>query len=112
MSDDKIRKDVLVTVRMNHEDLGVLNEASTRAGKSRSDMIARACKFFISSGMGEGAHEVDKDDRGLGKERKNHKVHVRMTRTDAENLGELAANRGTSVSKIVREAFKEYAKYV
>ena len=111
MGNEKIRKDTLVTVRMNREDLDALEYASARSGKTRSDTLVRACKFFVGSGMCSDNREDD-NDRGLGEDRKNHKVHVRMARADVDILSEAAAERGVSVSKIVRDAFKAYYRYV
>ena len=109
MRNEKIRKDTLITVRMNREDLDALEYASARSGKTRSDTLVRACKFFVGSGM---CSDTCEDDRGLGEDRKNHKVHVRMARADVDILSEMAAERGISVSRIVRDAFKAYYRYV
>lgn len=109
MSNEKQKKDTLLTIRMSNEELDALDYMSDYSGKTRSDTLTRAYKFFINSGSANKA--VEEEARGLGEDRKNHKVHVRVTKNDADILGEMAERCGVKVSRIMREAFKEYRRY-
>jgi predicted DNA-binding protein len=110
MSNDKQKKDTLLTIRMSREELDALDYISDYSGKTRSDTLTRAYKFFLNSGSGE--RTIEEEARGLGEERKNHKVHFRVPSNDADELGDVAEKYGVKVSRIVREAFKEYRRYV
>ncbi len=110
MDNEKQKKDTLLTIRMNHDELNELDYLSDYSGKTRSDTLTRAYKFFINSGASN--KTIEDEGRGLGEERKKHKVHFRVTRDDADILGEMANKCGVKVSRIVREAFKEYRRYM
>jgi predicted DNA-binding protein len=109
MTNEKQKKDTLLTIRMSREELDALDYMSDYFGKSRSDTLTRAYKFYINSGSDN--KTVEEEVRGLGDERKNHKVHVRVTKDDADILCEMAEKCGVRVSRIVREALKEYRRY-
>ena len=100
------RKSNLITARISADDLEILNDLSERIGKSKSDTITRAIKFW--SNVGDMAVTSADDSEKWGKVLKNVKVHLRANDTDMTLFDECAKKTGLSISQIVRKAIKAY----
>lgn len=107
MGGEKARKDTLLTVRMTREEYDALDYLSDRFEKSRSDVLARACKYFVGSSDG-----VYLSDEARGEVIKTHKINARITREDANSLYDMAEKYGSNVSNVVRNAIKDYYRHV
>lgn len=98
----KERKSNLLTVRLTSEELNDLDLLSDRMDKNRSDTMVRACKLLLN--MGD-QHVIDKDGEDM-KKRKIHRVHLRMTDADVEQLKLRSDAIGVTISVVIREAIK------
>lgn len=97
------RKNNLVTIRMDDESKETLDYLSERMGRSMTDTIMRACKFFSSSGY-SGSESADVRE----KKRKNRYVHMRVTDSDKDFLDERCRDGNETVSQFVRKSLKAY----
>ena len=103
-NEKKERKNNLLTIRITEEEMDELEYLSDKLEKTKSDSIIRACKFLLNSGDG-----IDEND-GDEKERKNRRVHVRITDSDMKFMYEKSDELGITSSQIVRKAIKSFAR--
>lgn len=106
MSDKKERKNNLITVRITDDEMNTLDYLSDCLGKSKSDVIVRACKFFLSSNDGI------EEDSVKEKVRKNSQVHLRMTESDMNNLNDYGREIGATTSQTIRRSIKHFERFI
>lgn len=103
---DKERKDCLITIRMTDNDVDIVNYLSEYMGKSISDTISRACKFYLNAD--DSYEDIDKFSDVKEEERKNRRIHLRMSSSDVNILTEKGDKRGDTISQTIRKAIKMY----
>ena len=106
----KDRKDSLLTIRITDDEKHALDFLSDQTGKSKSDAIIRACKYFVNWDCDPTVS--DTECIGLVKDRKKHQVHCRMTQSDVEQIDAKSREAGVTTSQIIRKAIREYARVV
>ena len=108
----KERKTNPITIRLTDDEKNALDGLSERMDKSRSDVLLRACKFFMIAGDGNtggyiGGSSKDSDQEGDG--RKTHRVNLRMPESDMDSLRRVSTSSGDSVSQLIRKAIRALA---
>ena len=106
MTDKKERKSNLITVRITDDEMSTLDYLSDCLGKNKSDVIVRACKFFLSSNDGI------EEDAVKEKVRKNNQVHLRMTESDMKDLNEYGREAGVTTSQTIRNSIKYFERFM
>lgn len=104
----KERKSNLLTVRLTDEEKSALDSLTGHMDKSKSDVMLRACKFFVSLGgdkLGGSLAGKGTDER----EKMKHRVHVRVADSDMETLRTHSDSSGDTVSQLIRKAIKAFA---
>lgn len=104
MRDNRERKSNLITVRIDDDDRELLDYLSDHTGRSMSDTIVRACRFYSSSG----GFDMDISDNVRKRVRKNVYVHMRVTDSDLGFLNDVCSRLDISISQLVRHAIRGY----
>lgn len=122
---ERERKRNLLTVRLTDEEKITLDYLSDYMDKSKSDIMLRACQYFINmwgsdvgSGFGDdrgkslgGGRDGNRDGKGTDERAKlEHRVHVRLSDSDMERVQIHSNKTGITVSKLIRESIKALAK--
>lgn len=108
MSDiKKERKSNLLTIRVTDEDSSIIDYMSDNLGKSRSDAVSRACKYFLN--IDEDRSRDNFNEERNRKEKKTKQLHLRMTDSDLNALTKLSDDIGVNISQVIRKAIKKYA---
>lgn len=103
----KERKSILVTVRVTDKEMQTAEQLSDALGRTKSDAIMRAWKFFVNSN-GNVADEDDVKERV----RKNHQVHLRMSGSDMNDLANHGEKIGATTSQIIRKSIVEFERFM
>lgn len=118
---EKERKRNLLTVRLTDDENTTLDYLCDYMDKSKSDIMLRACQYFINIGGSDVGRGLGGDlggDLGDSREGKatdekaklEHRVHVRMTDSDMERVQIHSRKTGITVSKLIRESIKALAE--
>lgn len=102
---EREKKNSLLTVRITDDEKNTLDYLSDCLGKSKSDAITRACKFFLNS-------DEDVEDDEKKKVRKNHQVHLRMTDSDLKEVYGRAQESGVTTSQIIRKSIRKFERFI
>lgn len=103
------RKNNLLTVRLTREETDALEYLSDCLGKNKSDVMSRACKYFVSTNTNGSLSKYVDECRGQEKESKSTRVHVRMTDSDVDQLKKMSLETGNTVSQLVRGSIRSLA---
>lgn len=103
----KERKSTLVTVRVTDEELNTLEYLSEALGRTKSDAIVRAWKFFVNSNG-----RVDNKDTLRDRVRKKHQVHLRISESDMHELNNHGEKIGATTSQIIRRSIMEFERFM
>ena len=127
------RKSELLTLRLTDEEVETLESLSDRTGKSKSDVISRACMFFLHSQVndiyddlgrslyGRGGENLGRDlggglygsRSGSGTDerrtRMTVRVHARLPESMVNQLRNRGMETGESLSHVVRRAINAFA---
>ena len=131
------RKSELLTLRLTDEEVETLESLSDRTGKSKSDVISRACMFFLHSQVNdiyedlgrslygrEGGNLGGSLGRGRGgslyggrsgdgtderRTRMTVRVHARLPESMVNRLRNRGMETGESLSHVVRRAINTFA---
>lgn len=108
------RKGALVTLRVTNEEMSTLDYLSESTGKSKSDVISRACRYFLNTAEEDLGINLEGGLNGKGtdgrhRDRKTVKIHARVPDSVADGLKNACEERGSSVSGLVRTAIKAFA---
>ena len=106
MTDKRERKSSLITVRITDDEMNALDNLSDCLGKTKSDIVVRACKFFLSSRDGAREEVIQE------KVRKNNQVHLRMTESDMNELNEYGRENGATTSQTIRRSIKHFERFM
>jgi predicted DNA-binding protein len=126
---ERERKRNLLTIRLTDEEKITLDYLSDYMDKSKSDIMLRACQYFINFGgsdhgndrgrnLGDG-RDGDRDGNrggnrgGKGTEERaklEQRVHVRMSDSDMERVQIYSNKTGITISQLIREGIKALAK--
>jgi hypothetical protein len=101
----KERKSNLVTVRLTADEMISLDYLSDSMDRSKTDVILRACKLFVN--LDEPCTIVAEDEK---KTKKPIRVHLRMTDTDMDELKNRGSEYGCTISQLIRNAIRSFAK--
>lgn len=100
------RKSNLLTVRLTDEEFGALENLSGHLEKNKSDVMLRACKYFLNTG--DALVVDDRDGSGVDKKKTTCQVHLRVGEADMDALRSRSEETGHTVSKLVRESIKAF----
>lgn len=93
----------LVTVRLTDAESDSLDYLAINHDRTKSDVILRACKLYLT--MGESC-EAGMDDEK--KTKKPVRVHVRMSDADMDDIREHGNKTGETISEVIRRAVKAF----
>lgn len=102
-------KSTLLTVRVTEDEMKTLDYLSDYLGKTKSDIIARACVCFLNMDDVHDSEEKKKREYG---EHRTHAVHLRMRNSDMAELSTKSKRSGWSISQIIRKSIKDFEKFV
>lgn len=101
----KEKKGNLLTIRITEDEMGALDRMCDSMNKTKSDVITRACKFFLNTG------EVITEDEKKDKTRKSCQVHLRLSDSDAQVVYGRGAEIDATVSQIIRKSIKTFERF-
>ena len=126
------RKSELLTLRLTDEEVEILESLSERTGKSKSDVISRACMFFLHSqandiydDLGRSLYGRSGGMTGVGsgrsfggslsgagtderRARMTVRVHARLPESMVNRLRDRGMESGESLSQVVRRAIRSF----
>lgn len=101
----KERKSNLFTIRITDDEMGALDRMCDISGKSKSDILFRACKFFLNT------DDVITEEEKKDKTRKTHQVHLRMSDSDAKEVYGRSEKLDATASQIIRKSIKRFERF-
>ena len=102
----KERKTNLLTIRITDDEKDSLDYLCDYLGRSKSDAMLRACKFFVNTD--EVITESEKKDRT----RKTSQVHLRISDSDAKEVYGRGEELGATTSQLVRKSIRYFEHYI
>lgn len=102
----KERKSNLFTIRITDDEMNSLECLCDNMGRTKSDVISRACKFFLNTG------EIITEEEKKDKTRKNYQVHLRMNDSEAKVVYGRGDELGATPSQIIRKSIKYFERFM